>query len=153
MSRSSTRILPVDSNANVREPSSMPMARRTAVSISRWINERYPPLQDLLSAHDVARLTRRPRWMIVGLSLIGRFPKKLKFRGRAIGWRRSEVLEWMLRDLAVASDRAVASPSRRRRRPRQVSFQFQRAASVSLARRNRARSSGANGMAPPIAKR
>jgi hypothetical protein len=68
------------------------------IVLSRWVNEPYPPLTELLSAHDVARLTRRPRWLLAGLALIGRFPKEARFRGRALGWWRSDVLEWMAKD-------------------------------------------------------
>ena len=74
----------------------------SSVVISPWVNEPHPPLHKLLSSHDVARLTRRPSWLLTSLSLIGRFPRKAKFHGRAIGWRQSEVLEWMARDLNVA---------------------------------------------------
>ncbi len=69
------------------------------IVVSRWVNEPYPPLTELLGAHDVARLTRRPRWLLVGLTLIGRFPKRARFRGRALGWWLSDVLEWMARDM------------------------------------------------------
>lgn len=69
------------------------------IVLSRWVNEPYPPLTELSSAHDVARLTRRPRWLLVGLALIGRFPKKARFRGRALGWWLPDVLEWMAKDL------------------------------------------------------
>jgi predicted DNA-binding transcriptional regulator AlpA len=75
-----------------------------------------PPLTELLSAHDVARLIRRPRWLFVGLALIGRFPKRARFRGRALGWWRSDVLEWMAKDLLA---RHHTSP-RPRRQPRQT---------------------------------
>jgi len=75
------------------------------VRIATWVNERCPPLSEILSAHDVARLTRRPRWVLTGLCLIGRFPKRLQLRGRKIGWRRAEVLDWMaqgaVRDSAI----------------------------------------------------
>jgi hypothetical protein len=86
-----------------------------SVAISPWINERPPPLHELLSAHDVARLTRRPSWMLVGLCLIGRFPKRLMFQGRAIGWRRSEILDWMARDLSVEGRSTVPRVCTRRR--------------------------------------
>jgi integrase len=43
------------------------------VTLSKWVNERFPPWEQLLSAHDVARLTRRPRWVLLGLMLLGRF--------------------------------------------------------------------------------
>jgi predicted DNA-binding transcriptional regulator AlpA len=88
------------------------------IVLSRWINEPYPPLTELLSAHDVARLTRRPRWLLVGLALIGRFPRKARFRGRALGWWRSDVLEWMARDLAV--ERHHMTSLRLRSQPRQT---------------------------------
>jgi predicted DNA-binding transcriptional regulator AlpA len=75
-------------------------ASSPTIVLSRWVNEPYPPLTELLSAHDVARLTRRPRWLLAGLALIGRFPRKARFRGRALGWWCADVLEWMARDLA-----------------------------------------------------
>lgn len=82
-------------------------SKATRVVISPWVNEPHPPLHKLLSSHDVARLTRRPSWLLISLSLIGRFPRKTKFHGRAIGWRQSEVLEWMARDLSVAERTTV----------------------------------------------
>lgn len=103
------------STANPQAPT-----HHTSLTISKWVNEPYPPLSELLSTHDVARLTRRPRWMLTGLCLIGRFPKKLKFRGREIGWRRSEILDWMSRDLAVVRDREFSPRSCARKHPRQA---------------------------------
>jgi predicted DNA-binding transcriptional regulator AlpA len=69
------------------------------VSLSRWVNERPPAWEQLLSAHDVARLTRRPRWVLLSLMLLGRFPRKQQFHGRGIGWLRSDVLSWLSQDL------------------------------------------------------
>jgi predicted DNA-binding transcriptional regulator AlpA len=129
----------VDANAIASDSNSKVMARKIPVSISRWVNERYPPLHDLLCAHDVAHLTRRSHWVITGLCLIGRFPRKLKFHGRSIGWRRSEVLVWMVRDLALANDRALATRHNARRRHRRFSLPFKRLASSNLARRGRPR--------------
>jgi predicted DNA-binding transcriptional regulator AlpA len=74
------------------------IAREAPLTISRWVNEPYPPLCELLSAHDVARLTRRPRWMLMGLGLIGQFPRRRRLRGQWVGWYRSEVLEWIARN-------------------------------------------------------
>src|ERR1700739_477134 len=65
------------------------------VVISRWVNERCPALNTLLSAHDVARLTRRSRWIVLGLVLLRKFPQPCRYRGRPIGWRRADVLQWM----------------------------------------------------------
>jgi predicted DNA-binding transcriptional regulator AlpA len=69
------------------------------VVLSRWVNERYPDWEQLLSAHDVARLTRRPRWLLLGMMLIGRFPQKRRYHGRGIGWLRSDIVHWLAKDL------------------------------------------------------
>jgi predicted DNA-binding transcriptional regulator AlpA len=69
------------------------------VSLSPYINERLPNWEELLSAQDVARLTRRSRWMMFSLSLLGRFPRKHRYHGRGVGWLRSDVVSWLARDL------------------------------------------------------
>ena len=66
-------------------------------SLSPWINDEFPRWSDLLTTHDVARLTRRHVWLISALALIGRFPKRARFRGRGIGWNRHDVRDWMVR--------------------------------------------------------
>lgn len=75
-------------------------------------------ITELLSAHDVARLTRRPRCVLWGLALIGRFPREARYRERTVGWRRSDVLECMARGLVLKEDRvspgiSTASPRQR----------------------------------------
>lgn len=97
--------------------------RRVNVSLSPWINEAFPGWTELLSAHDVARLTRRPRWVLVGMAALGRFPAKHRFRGRGIGWLRRDVIEWM--DLRTLGCRAATDASRFRRGfRRQMSLPF-----------------------------
>src|ERR1700687_3980207 len=81
-----------------------------AVSLSPWVNERFPNWEELLSAHDVARLTRRPRWVLAGLTLVGRFPRKRRFHGRGIGWLRSDVVHWLAKDLQAANDPEFSRP-------------------------------------------
>lgn len=71
------------------------------VTLSRWVNERPVAGAELLCAHDVARITRRPRWALGLLALAGRFPRQARFRGRAIGWLRRDILEWMSGHLAL----------------------------------------------------
>jgi predicted DNA-binding transcriptional regulator AlpA len=71
------------------------------VTISPWVNEPLPNIQGILCSRDLARLTRRPRWVLWGLALVGKFPRKKRYRGRLVGWCRAEVLEWMTRELAV----------------------------------------------------
>ena|SRR5579872_6009669 len=79
------------------------------VSISKWVNEKLPAWSEILTAHDVARLTRRPPWCLSALSLLGRFPKPQRFHGQAIGWARRDVMNWMSR---------TSTAHRRKGRPR-----------------------------------
>ena len=78
--------------------------KHLAVTISPWVNEPLPNIQGLLCSRDLARLTRRPRWELFGLALVGKFPRKKRYRGRFVGWCRTEVLEWMTREMAVESE-------------------------------------------------
>ncbi len=66
-----------------------------SVFISKWVNKAFPPWDQILTAHDVARLTRRHPWELWALTLVRRFPKRCRFHGRAIGWLRSDVLGWI----------------------------------------------------------
>jgi hypothetical protein len=97
--------------------------RRATVTISPWVNEPLPDVQGILCSRDLARLTRRPRWVLCGLALIGKFPRKKRYRGRGIGWCRAEVVEWMTRDLSVETEshQRLNAPRRcARRHPRQA---------------------------------
>jgi len=85
-------------------------ARRVPVSLSRWVNERPPPWDQILTAHDVARLTRRHCWILRTLALMGRFPRQVQFHGRRIGWHRSEVMEWMAHEPIFDKTRRSADP-------------------------------------------
>ena len=113
------------------------VASRKNVSLSRWVNERFPPWEQLLSAHDVARLTRRSKWVLLTLMAFGRFPRKRRFHGRDIGWHRNDVLEWMAKDLCVANCHADSAVVRsRRRHATQVVLPLQ-CARLCAARRDR----------------
>lgn len=72
-----------------------PPARPARVLLSRRVNEPLPPLNQVLSAHDVARLTRRHRWVLYALTALGRFPKQQKYRGHPIGWHRRDLANWL----------------------------------------------------------
>jgi hypothetical protein len=96
--------------------------RAVAVTISPWVNEPLPNIHEILSSRDLARLTRRPRWVLCGLALIGRFPRRKRYRGRLIGWCRAEILEWMTRDLSIETEsrERINGPRRcSRQHPRQ----------------------------------
>src|SRR5258708_14338871 len=96
---------------------------RPAVTISPWVNEQLPDIQGILCSRDLARLTRRPRWELFGLALIGKFPRRKRYRGRPIGWCPTEVLEGMTHEIAVETetqDRLNAPPRSARRDARQA---------------------------------
>ena len=116
-------------------------ASAAAVRLSRWINEPPLPITELLSAHDVARLTRRPIWLLSGLALIGRFPRKHKYHGRKIGWCQADVLDWLARDLALAANPAPAPTQRRcqRRRPQQACLPLECRSSCTFSGKERRR--------------
>jgi predicted DNA-binding transcriptional regulator AlpA len=67
------------------------------VSLSPWVNELLPPIEELLTAQEVARLARRARWMVASLALLGRLPRQRRYHGRSVGWLRSDVLYWLAR--------------------------------------------------------
>src|ERR1700722_6767378 len=89
------------------------------ISLSPYVNEQIPNSEELLSAHDVARLTRRPRWMVLSLALLGRFPRKRRFHGRGVGWLRSDVIHWLAKDLRTTQCHATPVSVTRSRVARQ----------------------------------
>jgi hypothetical protein len=50
-----------------------------AVTVSKWVNEPCPPWADLLTSHEVAKLTKRHRWTLTALTWVGLFPRKVEF--------------------------------------------------------------------------
>src|SRR5260221_13578397 len=83
-----------------------------SVTLSPWVNERFPAWEQLLSAHDVARLTRRPRWVIASLIWAHRFPRKRRYHGRSIGWLRSDIIHWLAKDLRAADSHVEPAQGR-----------------------------------------
>jgi hypothetical protein len=77
--------------------------RSGRVSLSKWVNEKLPPWTELLSAHEVARLTRRHRWILSALTLLKGFPKQERFRGRGIGWHRRDVERWLRSEYQIST--------------------------------------------------
>lgn len=106
------------------------------VSLSKWVNERFPHWEQLLSARDVARLTRRPQWVLMSMMVLGRFPRKHRFHGRWIGWLRADVLDWMAKDLRMTSCHIGSISLLQRRSARQMNLPLGCAAACA-ARRNR----------------
>ena len=111
-----------------------------SVTFSPWVNEPLPPWTEILTAHDVARLIRRPPWLITGMAAIGRFPKKRSFQGHKIGWHQADILDWMTRDLHLENPAMTPRSRNRSKLPgdaRQRSLQLRYAHGLSNGRGNR----------------
>lgn len=100
------------------------LLRRVDVSLSPWVNERLPAWTDLLSAHDVARLTRRPTWVLLSLTAVGRFPRKLCYHGRSVGWLRADVVEWLAKSNRAEDCTRARPPARYYLSGRQLCLPF-----------------------------
>jgi hypothetical protein len=74
----------------------VPVTRRQ-IRVSPWLNEPYPARDEYLTAHDVARLMRRPPWLLCSMAFLRGFPSKRRFRSLTIGWLKSDVVGWMHR--------------------------------------------------------
>jgi predicted DNA-binding transcriptional regulator AlpA len=90
------------------------------IHLPRWVNEPLPDIRAILSASDISRLTRRPRWLLLGLAVLGRFPKRRTYCGKPVGWHRADVLDWLTQNITI--DDACTSEARtcRSARPRQA---------------------------------
>jgi predicted DNA-binding transcriptional regulator AlpA len=82
------------------------------VILSRWVNERCPPWNELLTTRDVARLTRRNRWVLRSLVWLRRFPRPCRYHGYDVGWFRTDILRWLTRDCRIASPGRAAPRNR-----------------------------------------
>ena len=92
---------------------SAPGVRSTElVRLSKWVSEPYPPWAESFTAHDLARLTRRRRWVLAALAAVGGFSPRSRFQGHAIGWHRADVERWVRRVPAPADVRASGKPGR-----------------------------------------
>lgn len=85
-----------------------------------WVNEPLPDLRAILSASEISRLTRRPRWLLLGLAVLGRFPKQRTHCGKPVGWHRADVLDWLTQNMTTDPERPVATRHCRRPRPIQA---------------------------------
>ena len=90
------------------------------IRLPRWVNEPLPDLRALLSASEISRLTRRPRWLLLGLAVLGRFPKQRTHCGKPGGSHRADVPVWLTQNMTVDGARASEPRTCRSARPRQA---------------------------------
>lgn len=90
------------------------------VHLPRWVNEPLPDLRAILSASEISRLTRRPRWLLLGLAAIGRFPKRRTHCGKPVGWHRADVLDWLTHDVTMEAESPADTRRPHHMRPSQA---------------------------------
>ena len=98
--------------------------------LPRWVNEPLPDLRALLSTSEISRLTRRPRWLLLGLAVLGRFPKQRTHCGKPVGWHRADVLDWLTQNMTVEVDQSPGPGRCRHAIPRQACLPFDAARSI-----------------------
>lgn len=109
------------------------------VHLPRWVNEPIPDLRAILSAGEISRLTRRPRWLLLGLAVFGRFPKQRTHCGKPVGWHRADVLDWLTQNMTIEADHRAEVRHCRPARPRQACLPLEIAATrrpVRISRRH-----------------
>lgn len=99
---------------DVRELSVSAREVPSRLRLSKWINERCPEWTTLLTDHEVARLTRRPRCLLSALACLGRLPPPRRYRGGKLGWHRQDIERWLAsRDASAAGlRRKIPCPAR-----------------------------------------
>lgn len=112
----------MDTRSSSESSSLTPTTTRTSqdIRLPRWVNEPLPDLRTLLSASEISRLTRRPRWLLLGLTVLGRFPKQRTHCGKPVGWHRADVLDWLTKGMTTDAERNVDRRSRHHTRPSQA---------------------------------
>ena len=112
----------MDTRSTSESPSVAPTIIRAPqdLRLPRWVNEPLPDLRAILSASEISRLTRRPRWLLLGLAVLGRFPKQRTHCGKPVGWHRADVLDWLTQHMTIEPDRPPTTPTCRQARPRQA---------------------------------
>lgn len=105
------------------------------VHLPRWVNEPLPNIHAILSGREIARLTRRPRWLLIGMAMLGQFPKQRTHCGKPIGWHHADVLDWLTQHMTIDSDSSSAPRSCQQRRPSQARLPLEHSASCNRHRR------------------
>jgi hypothetical protein len=70
-------------------------AEDVRLGLSKWMNERCPEWTTLLTDHEVARLTRRPRCLLPALAFFGQLPAPERYHGKPLGWHRADIERWL----------------------------------------------------------
>lgn len=133
----------MDTRSTSESPSVAPTIIRAPqnLRLPRWVNEPLPDLRAILSASEISRLTRRPRWLLLGLAVLGQFPKQRTHCGKPVGWHRADVLDWLTQNMTIDADSNPGSRSGRCRHasPHQACLPFGTARSIGTSRQRQRR--------------
>lgn len=112
----------MDTRSTSESPTVAPTINHTSqnLRLPRWVNEPLPDLRAILSANEISRLTRRPRWLLMGLSVLGRFPKRRTHCGKPVGWHRADVLDWLTQNMRIEPEHTIESRHCLQARPLQA---------------------------------
>lgn len=135
----------MDTRSTTESSAVAPTIIRTSqdLRLPRWVNEPLPDLRALLSASEISRLTRRPRWLLLGLAVLGRFPKQRTHCGKPVGWHRTDVLDWLTQNMTTDADSNTESGRCQHARPRQACLPFETARNIgTTTERPRSHSAG-----------
>jgi prophage regulatory protein len=75
-----------------------PASSPRKVTASSEPHDRLAALDQILGTHDIEQITGKHRCTIYRWIQDKRFPRKHSFRGREIGWRRSDIEQWLAGD-------------------------------------------------------
>jgi len=94
-------ILPIPTSAAPASGAANGESRRTPAP---EVNKELPkPLDQILTTRKVVEIVGHHRSTLYRWMRVGDFPKKHSFRGRKVGWLRSEVEKWLAGDRPEAS--------------------------------------------------
>jgi len=133
----------MDTSSTSESSSVAPSIIRTSqdLRLPRWVNEPLPDLRALLTANEISRLTRRPRWLLLGLAVLGRFPKQRTHCGKPVGWHRADVLEWLTANMTIEADHNPGLGRCRHAKPRQACLPFETGRSIGTSHERQRRHS------------
>jgi len=129
----------MDTSSTSESSSVAPSIIRTSqdLRLPQWVNEPLPDLRALLTANEISRLTRRPRWLLLGLAVLGRFPKQRTHCGKPVGWHRADVLDWLTTNMTIVDDDGPEPRRSPHVRPRQACLHLEIATAQKNSRASR----------------
>jgi prophage regulatory protein len=90
------------SPAPIDRPNIVAKFERSRTAPHRVQSDAPTALDQILTTRNVLEIVGRHRCTLYRWMMAGQFPKKHSFRGRTVGWRRSDVEKWLAGDEAAS---------------------------------------------------